>query len=95
MQIFRQKGSLSNSTSLLCQPTSFFQVFQVQWLVREIRILEFLELSSGQISITGFPFMAHDYARSRTTKITLDGILRVLRGKITIMLKIKKFSKPF
>ena len=29
MQIFWQKGSLSNSTNLLCQPTSFFQVFQV------------------------------------------------------------------
>ena len=30
--------------------------------------------------------------KARTTKITLDGILR---GKITIMLEIKKFSKPF
>ena len=29
---------------------------------------------------------------ARTTRITLDGLLR---GKITIMLKIKKFSKPF
>ena len=30
--------------------------------------------------------------KPRTTKITLDGIFR---GKVTIMLKIKKFSKPF
>ena len=30
------------------------------------------------------------YLNPRTTKITLDGLLR---GKITIMLKIKKFSK--
>jgi hypothetical protein len=36
--------------------------------------------------------MAKRYYHARTTKITLDGILR---EKITIMLKIKKFSKPF
>ena len=33
-----------------------------------------------------------DCGSSRTTRITLDGLLR---GKITIMLKIKKFLKPF
>ena len=32
------------------------------------------------------------FIHARTTRITLDGLLR---GKITIMLKIKKFSKPF
>ena len=32
------------------------------------------------------------HAKSRTTKITLNS---VIRGKITIMLKIKKLSKPF
>ena len=32
------------------------------------------------------------YLNPRTTKITLDGLLR---GKVTIMLKIKKFSKSF
>ena len=32
------------------------------------------------------------YGNATTTKITLDGMLR---GKITIMLKIKKFSKLF
>ena len=31
-------------------------------------------------------------AYTRTTKITLDGLLR---RKITIMIRIKKFSKPF
>ena len=31
-------------------------------------------------------------AYTRTTKITLDSLLR---RKITIMIKIKKFSKPF
>ena len=30
--------------------------------------------------------------KSRTTKITLDSIRR---GKVTIMLKIKKFQNPF
>ena len=32
------------------------------------------------------------HSNSKTTRITLDGLLR---GKITIMLKIKKFSNPF
>ena len=32
------------------------------------------------------------HSNPKTTRITLDGLLR---GKITIMLKIKKFSKPF
>ena len=32
------------------------------------------------------------HSNPRTTRITLDGLLR---GKITIMLKIKKFPKPF
>ena len=37
--------------------------------------------------------MVHNtYTESRNTRITLDGLLR---GKITIMLKIKKFSNPF
>ena len=32
------------------------------------------------------------FPKSRTTKITLDSLLR---GKITIRFEIKKFSKPF
>ena len=32
------------------------------------------------------------HSNPKTTRITLDGLLR---GKITIMLKIKKFSNPF
>ena len=39
-----------------------------------------------------FSFSFLRYSNSRTTKITLDDILR---EKITTMLKIKKFSKPF
>ena len=47
-------------------------------------------LSFHPKDLTKIPIQLKSYAR--TTKITLDGILR---GKITIMLEIQKFSKPF
>ena len=40
----------------------------------------------------GYNRIKKSMTKTRTTRIALDS---VLRGKITIMLKIKKFSKPF
>ena len=40
----------------------------------------------------GFNTIKKSMTKTKTTRITLDS---VLRGKIPIMLRIKKFSKPF
>ena len=55
-------------------------------------MLRKLLFNESNLTFSNSNMVHNTYTESRNTRITLDGLLR---GKITIMLKIKKFSNPF